>query len=235
MVAKISPTSPRGIMPRPMRQLVPGRRRAHRPKPRSLPSTATTSSPPAMPSTSGLTKVSTSALDADLEEEDRDEQVADRRELALDAFRGRAARQREAGDERADDRRELRRVGELGEPERERERRSRPACRPTSRGGRGTGTTPARAASPTTVATTRKPIATSRISATSTIDTEPSETSRTTTVRITRPRTSSATAAPSTVRASTVARARRSLNTRAVIPTLVAASAAPMNSDWLLL
>ena len=64
------------------------------------------------------------------------------------------------------------------------------------------------------------------------IDTDPSDTSRTTTVRITRPRTSSATAAPSTVRASTVARARRSENTRAVMPTLVAASAAPMKSDW---
>ncbi len=54
-------------------------------------------------------------------------------------------------------------------------------------------------------------------------------------MRITSPSTSSATAAPSTVRASTVASARRSLNTRAVMPTLVAASAAPMNSDWLLL
>ena len=70
--------------------------------------------------------------------------------------------------------------------------------------------------------------------ATSSTETEPSETSRTTTVRITRPSTSSATAAPSTVRASTVASARRSLNTRAVMPTLVAASAAPMKSDSLL-
>ena len=79
--------------------------------------------------------------------------------------------------------------------------------------------------------TTRKPTATATMTATSAIDTEPSDTSRTTTVRITRPRTSSATAAPSTVRASTVASARRSLNTRAVIPTLVADNAAPMNSD----
>ena len=43
--------------------------------------------------------------------------------------------------------------------------------------------------------------------------------------------TSSATAAPSTVRASTRVSAPRSLKTRAVIPTLVAASAAPMNSE----
>ena len=46
----------------------------------------------------------------------------------------------------------------------------------------------------------------------------------------TRPITSSATAAPSTMRASVVARARRSPNTRAVMPTLVAVSAAPTNS-----
>ena len=61
-------------------------------------------------------------------------------------------------------------------------------------------------------------------------DTEPSVTSRTTTVRTTRPMTSSATAAPSTIRASVVARARRSPKTRAVMPTLVAVSAAPTNS-----
>ena len=41
---------------------------------------------------------------------------------------------------------------------------------------------------------------------------------------------SSATAAPSTVLASTVASARRSPNTRAVMPTLVAVNAAPTNS-----
>ena len=84
---------------------------------------------------------------------------------------------------------------------------------------------------PSTALTTRKAIATARMTATSVIDTEPSETRRTTTVRMTRPRTSSATAAPNTVRASIVARARRSLNTRAVIPTLVAESAAAMKSD----
>ena len=62
--------------------------------------------------------------DPDLEEEDRDEQVPDRRELALDPLRRGAAREREAGDERTDDRRELRGVGELREAERERDTRS---------------------------------------------------------------------------------------------------------------
>ena len=52
-------------------------------------------------------------------------------------------------------------------------------------------------------------------------------TTLTTTVRMIRPSTSSATAAPSTMRASVVASARRSPNTRAVMPTLVAVSAAP--------
>ena len=161
--------------------------------------------------------------------------MPDRRELALDAVLGRAAREREAGDEGADDRGELRRVGELGERERERERERDQRARrlgvpieELEEPGREL-----RAQRPSV--TTRKPTATSddrpRRRA---IDTEPSDTRRTTTVRITSPSTSSATAAPSTVRASTVASARRSLNTRAVMPTLVAASAAPMNSDWLL-
>jgi hypothetical protein len=52
---------------------------------------------------------------------------------------------------------------------------------------------------------------------------------RVTTVRMTRPITSSATAAPRTVLASTEASARRSPKTLAVIPTLVAVRAAPMN------
>ena len=52
-------------------------------------------------------------------------------------------------------------------------------------------------------------------------------TTLTTTVRMIRPSTSSATAAPSTIRASVVASARRSPKTRAVMPTLVAVSAAP--------
>ena len=48
-----------------------------------------------------------------------------------------------------------------------------------------------------------------------------------------RPRTSSATAAPRTMRASVDDSARKSPNTRAVMPTLVAASAAPRKSDAL--
>ena len=52
--------------------------------------------------------------------------------------------------------------------------------------------------------------------------TESPVTTLTTTVRMIRPSTSSATAAPSTMRASTVASARRSPKTRAVMPTLVA-------------
>ncbi len=86
---------------------------------------------------------------------------------------------------------------------------------------------------PTTTPTTRKATAPAMMPATDTSDTEPSVTSRTTTVSTTRPMTSSATAAPSTTRASVVAMARRSLNTRAVMPTLVAVSAAPMNSATL--
>ena len=78
--------------------------------------------------------------------------------------------------------------------------------------------------------TTRNATATPTIPRTVAIETVPSVTIRTTTVRITSPSTSSATAAPSTVRASTEVSARRSLNTRAVMPTLVAASAAPRNS-----
>ncbi len=83
---------------------------------------------------------------------------------------------------------------------------------------------------PTTQPTTRKPTATTTIPVTLSGDTEPSVTIRTTTVRTTRPMTSSATAAPRTTRASVVARARRSPNTRAVMPTLVAVSAAATNS-----
>ena len=61
MVAKINPTSPRGIIPSPMRSLSPGAPSA--PTEASiLPMMATTNSPPAIPSTSGLMKVSTRAL-----------------------------------------------------------------------------------------------------------------------------------------------------------------------------
>ena len=83
---------------------------------------------------------------------------------------------------------------------------------------------------PSAVATTRNATASSRMPASVPIEIVPSDTMRTTTVRMTRPSTSSATAAPSTVRASTDASARRSLNTRAVMPTLVAESAAARNS-----
>ncbi len=82
---------------------------------------------------------------------------------------------------------------------------------------------------PTKLPSTRKRTATRMMPATDRIDTEPSVTRRTTTVSTTRPITSSATAAPSTTRASRVARARRSPKTRAVMPTLVAVSAAPTN------
>ncbi len=113
MVAKISPTSPRGIMPRPMSGLSPGEPIAptaaseladdrdnderggdleHR-RPRRIDATSTS-----MPI---------------CEEEDRDEEVADRGEIARDPLALVAAAEREPGDERADDRGELRGVGEL--------------------------------------------------------------------------------------------------------------------------
>ncbi len=83
---------------------------------------------------------------------------------------------------------------------------------------------------PTRAVTTRNPTATPTMPSTVAIETVPSVTIRTTTVRMTSPSTSSATAAPNTVRASTDVSARRSLNTRAVMPTLVAANAAPRKS-----
>ena len=86
------------------------------------------------------------------------------------------------------------------------------------------------ASTPTTPDSTRKPSASSSVEATPPTVTLSPLTTLTTTVRMIRPMTSSATAAPSTTRASVVARARRSPNTRAVMPTLVAVSAAPMNS-----
>ena len=70
-------------------------------------------------------------LDADPEKEDRDEQVTDRSELALDPFRRGAARERETRHKRSDDGRELGGVGELRECERERKReRNQRARRP---------------------------------------------------------------------------------------------------------
>ena len=59
---------------------------------------------------------------SDLEEEHRDEQVPDRREVAAHALGGRGAAQRHAGRERAHDRCELCDVGQQREHQRERER-----------------------------------------------------------------------------------------------------------------
>ena len=82
---------------------------------------------------------------------------------------------------------------------------------------------------PTAVVTTRKANASRRTCTAPNASRDPSSTMRTTTVRITRPRTSSATAAPSTMRDSVLDRIRRSPKARAVMPTEVAVSAAPMN------
>ena len=159
--------------------------------------------------------------------------MTDRRELALDALLGASSPTSARPATNAPTiGASLRRVGELGERQRERERDGHERARRAGVAIEELEEAAVRSSSPTNAVTTRNPIATSTITATSATDTEPSDTRRTTTVRITSPSTSSATAAPSTVRASTVASARRSLNTRAVMPTLVAASAAPMNSDW---
>ena len=88
-------------------------------------------------------------------------------------------------------------------------------------------------ANPITEVTIKKPTAKPIVVAMVPMPTEPCSTIRVTTVRMMRPSTSSTTAAPSTVRASTVASARKSPNTRAVIPILVAVKAAPMNRDVL--
>ena len=88
-------------------------------------------------------------------------------------------------------------------------------------------------AKPITDVSNKNPTAKPIVVATVPMPTEPCSTIRTTTVRMMRPSTSSTTAAPSTVRASTVASARKSPNTRAVIPMLVAVSAAPINRDVL--
>ncbi|CAB4771302.1 unannotated protein [freshwater metagenome] len=84
---------------------------------------------------------------------------------------------------------------------------------------------------PTAPAIAMNPTAMPMVLATPARSTDPCWTIRVTTVRMMRPRTSSATAAPRTMRASVDESARKSPKTRAVIPTLVAASAAPRNSD----
>ena len=88
-------------------------------------------------------------------------------------------------------------------------------------------------ANPMTEVSTRNPTAKPIVVAMVPMPTEPCSTIRVTTVRMMRPRTSSTTAAPNTVRASIVANARKSPNTRAVIPMLVAVRAAPINRDVL--
>ena len=69
-----------------------------------------------MPSTSASTNALDVGVDADLEEEHRDEEVADRARARDGSGRDERLRaEREAGDERADDRRQLGGVGQLGE------------------------------------------------------------------------------------------------------------------------
>ena len=85
-------------------------------------------------------------------------------------------------------------------------------------------------AKPTIEVRSKNPTASPMVVAMVEMPTDPCSTMRVTTVRMMSPSTSSTTAAPSTVRASTVASARKSPNTRAVIPILVAVSAAPINN-----
>ena len=87
---------------------------------------------------------------------------------------------------------------------------------------------------PTVLVTARKPTARPMVDAIVPMPTLPCSTMRVTTVRMIKPSTSSTTAAPSTVRASTVASARKSPNTRAVMPIDVAVSAAPTNNEVLI-
>ena len=84
---------------------------------------------------------------------------------------------------------------------------------------------------PTMPLTVKNATASATVPSTLATSTDPSLTMRVTTVRMMRPSTSSATAAPRTMRASVELNARKSLNTRAVIPTLVAANAAPRKRD----
>ena len=86
---------------------------------------------------------------------------------------------------------------------------------------------------PSPPTTMRNPIARPMVETKPPTSTEPCSTMRVTMVRITRPMTSSATAAPRTMRASVEESAFKSPKTRAVIPTLVAASAAPRNKEAL--
>ena len=96
---------------------------------------------------------------------------------------------------------------------------------PMADNSRGTNTMP------NAPATSRNPNAKPTVETRPPMSTDPCSTMRVTIVKITRPITSSATAAPRTMRASVEESALRSPKTRAVMPTLVAASAAPRKSD----
>ena len=108
------PTSPRGSMPRPMSALSPGAPMAPSGD-SSFPTTATTRRIAGVAEHRALDEGADVGVDADLQEEHRDEQVADRAELAADALGLAAPGQRDAGHERTDDRGQLGGVGQLGE------------------------------------------------------------------------------------------------------------------------
>ena len=170
-------------------------------------------------------------VDADLEEEDGDEQVTDRVELAPDALGlpggcgTRAMPATKAPTMGAS------LAASASSAKARVKARARATSVPAEREMRSMSAKSGGATRrPTTPPATRNSTATPMMPATDRIDTDPSVTMRTTTVRTTRPMTSSATAAPRTMRASVVASASRSPNTRAVMPTLVAVSAAPTNN-----
>ena len=116
MLAKISPTSPRGTIPMPIisRSLrVPAAPYADS----SLPATAMARSTRGIEQHARPEHRGEIGVDADEHEEDRDEHAADAVQVAGDAFVLIAAADGETGDEGADDEGELRGVGEHGEAE----------------------------------------------------------------------------------------------------------------------
>ena len=118
MPAKISPTSPRGIMPRPISKRSPELDVAKRPA-ATFPSTPTATRQPAKPKTAGLLELGDIGVDADAHEEDRHEDVDDRSEVTTYSVDLASATERKPCDERADDRRQLRLVGKHGDQQRE--------------------------------------------------------------------------------------------------------------------
>ena len=229
MLAKISPTSPRGIIPIPTSSRsarVPVAPNADT----SLPATATTSSTAAVEQDARPEHRAEVGVDADQHEEDRD--AARRRSLprssamrswcslrpmarpAMKAPMMNAswAASASIGEGRAT-------MHERGDHERRARARARDRSSPAAGARTSSPTTPGRdeeaEGEAERAGDRRRP------------STESPVTTLTTTVRMISPSTSSATAAPSTIRASVVASARRSPNTRAVMPTLVAVSAAP--------